>query len=141
MISLLKSLFLTTDRASANIEMVGKGLDSIVHTQEEKAGLLLAWVKATGPTNVSRRALAFAVAGVWIAYQLLQLILFLIQGGLTLFGDPSKNLAGLQAAVSTHFDATISGAFMLVMVFYFAPHALAAMKSSFITKALQGKEK
>lgn len=127
MLNLLKSLFLTTDRAGPNIEMVGKSIDAVVNTAEERQNLMLAWVAATGATNVSRRLVAFIVIGIWALYQVTIWILALVS-----LLVPS--VIELITLLKTHMEASISGAVALVIAFYFAPHAVAALKG---TAALQ----
>lgn len=117
--SLLKSLFLTTDRAGENIETVSKGLDAIVHTKEEKANFLLLWLKGTGPTNVSRRVIAFAVAGLKILYEIGYFVAWVL-------GMKFDTTAFL-AVLDSHLQQSINTPFMLVMGFYFAPHLLTAL--------------
>jgi len=127
--SLLKSLFLTTDRAGPLMDSVGKGVNAIVNTAEERQNLLLAWVAATGPTNVARRLLAFVVAGVWTLYQLVLLVLLI----LSIWFAP---LLTTVALIKDHMDRSINGAFMLAMAFYFAPHAIAALKGTAVFQML-----
>jgi hypothetical protein len=132
MMKLLKSLFLTTDRAGSVIDATVKGLDAVVNTKEERQRLLLAWVAATGPTNVSRRLVAFVVAGIWSVYQAAILLMF---GASVWFPGVLPVIQG----ITTHMNASINGGFMLVMGFYFAPHAIAAAKGTQVFQILKGE--
>jgi len=118
MFGLLKSLFLTPDRAGDIIQKVSSGLDAVVNTKEERAMFMLNWVQTLGATNVARRVVAFTATLIWALYQLVNLVLIV-------FKFPELHLI-----VTAHISSTINPSFMLVMAFYFAPHTIAAFKGN-----------
>ena len=118
MFGLLKSLFLTPDRASDAIDKASKGIDALVNTKEERGAYLLSWVQTMGATNVARRVVAFAVTFVWLIYQLTNLALIVLK-----YNE-------IHVIVTSHITSTINPGFLLVMAFYFAPHTVAAYKGT-----------
>ena len=118
----LKALFTTPAAAMKLIDAGTATLDNAFHTKEEKSAFLFSWLKATGPTNLSRRVLAFAVAIIWAISALVTMIFTAIGSEIAI------DLVDFMSEV-------VNKGFMVVMLFYFAPHALAAIKGNPFAKS------
>lgn len=130
-----------TDKALEGIVSgVSKGLDALIHTDEEKAQeaaadrsearkMVVAWMAATQGQNLARRLIALSITGVW-------LLQYMIAQGLGFAMIFIDNATRLQEA-SNFMRAGASdmnSAVMLILAFYFAaPHM------GDIAKAVTGK--
>lgn len=108
------------DRATDAIIKAG---DAIVFTDEEKSmaaqkklDWFLLYVSATNPQNVSRRALAWIVGGLWAGLIIVMVIARAL--GYDAFSDYVFDVLRDQVTIP----------FGVIMTFYFAAHALRASK-------------
>lgn len=114
-------LFGTDEAIKSGIDVISKGLDSLVYTDEEKAqdhaktvtearSMMIAWMEASQGQKLSRRIIALAITFTW-------LVLYIASMLLAVFGEvTSANIVG-------DFADSMNGAVMLILAFYFAaPH-------------------
>ena len=120
------------------VDSISSGLDKMVYTDEEKADanaaattearqFVVDWMRASSGQNLARRMIALTTTAVW----LLQYILMNVMSIVSIWmDDPFKVIAAIK--VMAEYSATMKGAVMLILGFYFAPHipgiAMAAMK-------------
>ena len=139
-------IFGTEKALNTAIESVRDGLDSLVYTDEEKAGdaatdrkearrTVVAWMAATQGQNLARRLLALSITAVW-------LFQYVVSVGLSVsavFINTYKSEANEAAALLKSGASDMSGPVMLILAFYFAaPHmgsVATAVLDKFKTKA------
>jgi|TARA_R110002167_G_scaffold124945_2_gene304703 hypothetical protein len=130
MFGLIKSIFSSGDTTGKVVDGVLKAGDALVFTSEEKSAAsqtrmdwYLKYLEATLPNNLSRRFLAFVVAGVW-------LLLVVVTAGLAITAALTGSSEWADAYKSVY---AIQKEFVLIpfggiMAFYFATHLLKARK-------------
>lgn len=126
MLGIIKSIFATGDTSSKVVDGVMKAGDALVFTDEEKSQAsqtrmewYLNYLQATLPNNLSRRFLAFMVAGVWV-------VLVIAAAVLAIFSALMDSSA---AGIAAKSIADILGDYVMIpfggiMAFYFATHLI-----------------
>ena len=126
MFGIIKSIFASGDTSSKVVDGVLKAGDALVFTDEEKSQAsqtrmewYLKYLQATLPNNLSRRFLAFMVAGVWV-------VLVVVAASLSIAAALLESEPAGAAAAAT---AKIIGDYVMlpfsgIMAFYFAAHLL-----------------
>ena len=109
-----KALFSTPTGVLKVIDAGAATIDAAFHTKAPKNEFLLKWLQATGPSNLARRVIAFIVAIVWGLSALACLTLIIAT-------EDGKD-------VLDFMDKVVNSAFMLIMLFYFAPTMLSSLK-------------
>lgn len=118
---ILGRLFGTDEAIKSGVEVISKGLDALVYTDEEKAqdhaktvtearSMMIAWMEASQGQKLSRRIISLAITFTWLAMYIASMLL-------AVFGETvSANIVG-------EFADSMNGAVMLILAFYFAaPH-------------------
>ena len=128
MFGIIKSIFASGDTSSKVVDGVLKAGDALVFTDEEKSQAsqtrmewYLKYLHATLPNNLSRRFLAFMVAGVWLVLVCLAAILAVAAPLLE-----STTAAMAAKAVAKIIADYVMIPFSGIMAFYFAAHLLRA---------------
>ena len=122
MLGIIKSIFATGDTSSKVVDGVMKAGDKLVFTDEERSDAsqtrlnwYLKYLEATLPNNLSRRFLAFMVAGVWVVLVILATLL-----GVTAAVTDSDLVAAAANVVVTILGDYVMIPFGAIMTFYFA---------------------
>lgn len=127
------SAIMGSPKAAAKLLDAGiRSIDALVFTKEEKAEkqnelwqTYIKWMDSTKGQDIARRTLALLVGMPWTVCVMTVLGLILMDSG------------EKQAQVLTLLD-DVNNPFMLVMVFYFAPHMIASVGKA-IVKVKNGK--
>jgi len=119
-----------TDKAMASaIKVVSNGLDSLIHTDQEKAEerakdktevrqMLVGWMESTQGQNLARRLIALAIVFGWLGLYLFAALFSFIA---IWFETPDRFMQS--AELVGNFATGLNGAVMLILSFYFAaPH-------------------
>ena len=126
--SFLGKLFGTDKALSSVIESVSSGLDSLVHTDEEKSQeaaadrsearkMLIRWMEATQGQNLARRVIALSITAVW-------LLQYVVAQCMAVYASFSSDV-NIDSTISILRSGAddMSSAVMLILAFYFAaPH-------------------
>ncbi len=118
---------LGSDQAIASgIKVVAKGLDSLIYTDQEKAGdkaaavtqgrkMVVDWMAASQGQKLARRLIALSITGVWLFLKLLGAFLAVVAVWVnnTAQFEASSKIIGGEAD-------SMQGAVMLILGFYFA---------------------
>ena len=126
MLGIIKSIFASGDTSSKVVDGVLKAGDALVFTDEEKSQAsqtrmewYLKYLQATLPNNLSRRFLAFMVAGVWVVLVITAAVLAIL----------SALMDSAAAGIAAKSIADILGGYVMIpfggiMAFYFATHLI-----------------
>lgn len=119
-----------TDKAlESTVKAVASGLDSLIHTDQEKAEerakdktevrqMLVGWMESTQGQNLARRLIALAIVFIWLGLYLFAASFSFIA---IWFKSPEKFMES--AELVGNFATGLNGAVMLILSFYFAaPH-------------------
>ncbi len=129
---LLGKIFGSDKAIEGAVNGITKGLDALVYTDEEKAQdaaaerragreVLIEWFRTSKGQNLARRALAFAITGVWLVLYLSSLGLR-VSAAIVSDDEVSAKIVQVASEVSSS-AAEMNGAVMLILAFYFAaPH-------------------
>ena len=122
-------LFGSDDAIGKTVDVVSKGLDALVYTDEEKATdaakersevrqMLVGWMASTQGQNLARRVISLAITGVWLS----QYVLATISASVAVFVTDTPKWNQLSALLRESANE-MSSAVMLILAFYFAaPH-------------------
>lgn len=111
------------------VDAATKGLDALVHTDEEQATeaaaarsearqMVVDWMRSTQGQNLARRLIALVIAGLWVFMYVIALALDVAS---IWVADPTQ-LKQAAAAIGERAHE-LNGAMMLILGFYFAaPH-------------------
>jgi hypothetical protein len=130
--SFLGKLFGTDKALNSVIESVSNGLDSLVHTDEEKSQeaaadrsearkMLIRWMEATQGQNLARRVIALSITSVW-------LLQYVVAQCMAVYASFSSDV-NIDSAITILRGGAddMSSAVMLILAFYFAAPHMGAM--------------
>ena len=124
--SVLGKAFGTEKAVSKAIDSVSSGIDKLIYTEEEKNDdrrasltearqMLIQWMAASAPQNVSRRFIAISVTIVWLGQ-------YLIAMGMNVASvwveNPERYIE--TAKIINESGVSMNSAMMLILGFYFA---------------------
>jgi len=117
-----------TDSADSTVTRAGKMIDDAIYTDQEKAatnGKILDWYlkyqEATKPQNVSRRIIALAVTGLWVA--------MLVLAVLSRWLEKESGAGSFSQFIFDTMNANINTPFSIIIGFYFAAHVVRGLKN------------
>lgn len=131
MLGLLGKMLGSEKALGSAIGAVKDGLDALVYTDEEKAQdaakeraaareMVVGWMQATQGQNLARRFIALVVTLIWAAQYVIAIIL---DAAMPFVAQPTQTVLGQTADAIRSGGEQVTGAFMLVIGFYFAaPH-------------------
>lgn len=137
MLQVIGKIFGTEKALTSVIDSVSKGLDSLIYTDEEKAGdaakdraaarsMIITWMDSTKGQNLARRLIALCIVFTWLFQYLCCMFLSVIG----IWVEPMKqtiendviyvNPLIESAQIIGVFAEKMNGAVMLILGFYFA---------------------
>ena len=131
MLGLLGKMLGSEKALGSAIAAVRDGLDALVYTDEEKAQdaakeraaareMVVGWMQATQGQNLARRFIALVVTLIWAAQYVIAIIL---DAAMPFVAQPTQTVLSQTADAIRSGGEQVTGAFMLVIGFYFAaPH-------------------
>ena len=131
MLGLLGKMLGSEKALGSAIGAVKDGLDALVYTDEEKAQdaakeraaareMVVGWMQATQGQNLARRFIALVVTLIWAAQYVIAIIL---DAAMPFVAQPTQAVLSQTADAIRSGGEQVTGAFMLVIGFYFAaPH-------------------
>lgn len=146
MLNLLGKMLGSEKALGSAIGAVKDGLDALVYTDEEKAQdaakeraaareMVVGWMQATQGQNLARRFIALVVTMIWAA----QYVVAIILDAAMPFADQANQVALSQTADAIRSGGEqVTGAFMLVIGFYFAAPHLSAIVGGAMDKFKNG---
>lgn len=121
--SFISGIFGKGDNISKGLDMVDKGLDALVFTDEEKSvanqtilDWKLKWISATGAQSVARRVIAYVIVALWA-------LMVVLAVSLTLLEMPEKGKFLFEV-----LRDIIHWPFITIIGFYFAAHIVRTNK-------------
>ena len=125
---------------------VRSALDSLVHTEEEKAdeaakdrsearAMVIEWMRATTGQNITRRFLACVVTGTW-------LLMYMLAAGMSLAAiwlPDAVDVLAQSASLMGGYAQEMNGAMMLILGFYFAAPYMGSIVEGAMKKFGGGK--
>ena len=123
---IISRIFGDNENTGKVLDGVGKGLDKIVFTKEERAETnlkvsewYLRYLEATQPQNLARRLVALAVVALWAFLILLGVVIYCIE--VMLFTEAEPVIAMFVFKV---LDSLVHPPLMMIMGFYFLTHVV-----------------
>jgi len=143
--SFFGKLFGTEKALSGIVDGVTNGLDSLVYTDEEKAGdaakdrseardMVVQWMAATQGQNLARRLISLTITSVWLGMYLISIACGMAAVFTNSDGTITADKINAVGTISKNAAMDMNPAVMLILAFYFAaPHM------GDIAKAVSGK--
>jgi hypothetical protein len=132
----------------ASIDAVRSGLDALVYTDEEKAtdaakersearSMVVGWMQATQGQNLARRFIALTVTLIWAAQYVIAIVL---DAAIPFTAEPTQVVLSQTADAIRSGGEQVTGAFMLVIGFYFAAPHLSSIVGGAMDKFKNGNK-
>ena len=126
-------IFGADEAISKGVDVLAKGLDSLVYTAEEKAQdhqktitqgrkMLVEWIAASLGQRLARRIIALSVTAVWLFLKIAGAALSVV----AVWVDNNTQFTQSSEIIASHADS-MQGAVMLILGFYFAAPYLGDM--------------
>lgn len=127
--------FGTETAVKSMIDNVSSGLGKLVYTSQEKAedearsitearSMMIEWIKATSGQNLSRRCLAFLIAGIWAMQYISMQILShtLVWAPIFIENMTPEVIKAMQSSITLCSESIkdVSNPFGIILTFYFA---------------------
>lgn len=128
------------------VEAVGRGLDTLVYTKQEKAedgakavlegrNMLIKWMQTTEGQNLARRIISLSITFIWLFMFLARTILPIIG----VWSDSPKEWNASAAIIGDNIEQ-MTGAVMLILGFYFASPYVSQIAGAAMEKFSKGKK-
>ena len=148
MFGLLGKMLGSEKALGSAIGAVKDGLDALVYTDEEKAQdaakeraaareMVVGWMQATQGQNLARRFIALVVTLIWAAQYVIAIIL---DAAMPFAAQETQPVLAQTADAIRSGGEQVTGAFMLVIGFYFAAPHLSAIVGGAMDKFKNGRK-